>query len=177
MPGDEGPGHAMCCGTESTVPAVLPPLRIVRNGARTFVQATLQRRERSFEAGVVSGIALVAPFQRVKGAPARRARPCLIVPAHTEAPCVIAVCHASRRHAQVHHERRRPVCRMSSPFALITGDVLHLERREDWRDAGLPSPRERWADGGEGSAKAPSPESQPTRLALALAPTLAHALT
>ena len=86
-------------------------------------------------------------------------------------------CHASRRHAQVHHERRRPVCRMSSPFALITGDVLHLERREDWRDAGLPSPRERWADGGEGSAKAPSPESQPTRLALAPAPTLAHALT
>ena len=64
-----------------------------------------------------------------------------------------------------------------------------MERREDWRDACLPSPRERWADGGEGSAKAPSPESQPTRhlpltqgilaltLALALAPTLAHALT
>ena len=72
-------------------------------------------------------------------------------------------CHASRRHAQVHHERRRPVCRMSSPFALITGDVLHLERREDWRDADLPSPRERWADGGEGSAKAPSPESEPPR--------------
>ena len=72
-------------------------------------------------------------------------------------------CHASRRHAQVHHERWRPVCRMSSPFALITGDVLHLERREDWRDADLPSPREHWADGGEGSAKAPSPESEPPR--------------
>lgn len=59
---------------------------------------------------------------------------------------------------------------MSSPFALITGDVLHLERREDWRDACLPSPRERWADGGEGSAKAHSPESEPTgdRLGLGL---------
>ena len=82
-----------------------------------------------------------------------------------------------------------------------------MERREDWQGAGLPSPRERWADGGEGSAKAPSPSAQPTlhpraqptlhpraqptlhlhlpltkgilalTLAHALAPTLAHALT
>lgn len=45
-----------------------------------------------------------------------------------------------------------------------------MERREDWRDADLPSPRERWADGGEGSAKAHSPESGPTgdRLGLGL---------
>lgn len=45
-----------------------------------------------------------------------------------------------------------------------------MERREDWQGAGLPSPRERWADGGEGSAKARSPESQPTgdRLGLGL---------
>ena len=51
---------------------------------------------------------------------------------------------------------------MSSPFALITGEVLVLERREDWRGASLPRPRERWADGGEGSAAARSPECQPT---------------
>ena len=51
---------------------------------------------------------------------------------------------------------------MSSPFALITGDVLVVERREDWRGESLPRPRDRWADGGEASASARSPECQPT---------------
>ena len=52
-----------------------------------------EKRQRSFEAGVVSGIALVAPFQRVKGAPARRARPCLIVPTRR----LRALLHVSRQ--------------------------------------------------------------------------------
>ena len=51
---------------------------------------------------------------------------------------------------------------MTSPFALITGEVLVMESREEWRGEILPRPRERWADGGEASASARSPECQPT---------------
>ena len=56
--------------------------------------------------------------------------------------------HAHRRHT---HRLERPVAPkqrrgresvMSSPFALITGDVLVVERREDWRGESLPRQHE-----------------------------------
>ena len=157
------------------------PLRNLR-ARRTFVRSFASRR--------------CCPFQRVQG--------CANPPSTPVPSCTCTVpyctCHAPPpSRAGASRAVATCVCRMSSPFALITGDVLHLERREDWQGAGLPSPRERWADGGEGSAKAPSPRAQPTlhpsaqptlhlhlpltkgilalTLALALAPTLAHALT